>query len=216
MKKCLSLWSALALIATVSACTNSSPARPTTVADADGATSAVTDAKTGVTLTTPALITPASNASIKFAEQPLTLTVRNGVSTGSTARTYTFQVASDGAFASIVATKDNVAEGGGQTSVVLDKLAGNKTYYWRVRVNSGSVTGLFSGPRGMNSGREVVLQAPVLVVPANGSNLGSQAPLIVNNAARSGPAGPLSYRFEVSDTSSFGNLVFTSTVNEGA
>src|SRR3954453_11464113 len=127
MKKGFSLWSAIALIVTVSACTKSSPARPSTVADSDGATSSVTDAKTGVTLTSPALVSPAWNASLRFAEQPLTLTVRNGVSTGSTARTYTFQVASDAAFGAIVATKDNVAEGNGQTAVVLDKLAGNKT-----------------------------------------------------------------------------------------
>jgi len=214
MKKCFSLWSAIALIVTVSACTKSSPARPSTVADSDAATSSVTDAKTGVTLTSPALVSPASNASLRFAEQPLTLTVRNGVSTGSTARTYTFQVATDAAFGAIVATKDNVAEGNGQTAVVLDKLAGNKTYYWRVRVNSGSVAGLFTAPRVMNIGPEVVLQAPVLVSPANGGNLSSQAPLIVNNVVRSGPAGALTYRFEVSDSNSFGNLVFTATVNE--
>jgi hypothetical protein len=130
--------------------------------------------------------------------------------------TYTFQVASDGAFASIVATKENVAQGAGQTSVTLDKLAGAKTYYWRARANGGSVNGLFSAGRAFNIGPEVVLQAPILVSPANGGTLSGQAPLLVNNVARSGPAGALSYRFEVSDSTAFSNLVFTSTVGEGS
>jgi hypothetical protein len=215
MNKRLSVWSTLFFLAAVAACTKSSPSRPSSVPENEEGSSSVTDAKTGVTLTTPALLQPASNAAIRFAEQPITLTVRNGVTTGNTALTYTFQVASDGAFATLVATKENVAQGSGQTSTQLDKLAGNKTYYWRVRSNSGSAPGLFSGARVFNLGPEVVLQAPVMISPSNGGTLGGQALLVVNNVARSGPAGPISYRFEVSDSSGFGNIVFTNTVGEG-
>jgi hypothetical protein len=214
MKKCLSLWSGVALLVIVSACTKSSPTRPAEVAAPEAATS-TTDARTGVTLTTPVPMTPAPNAEIKFAEQPVTLTVRNGVSTNSTARTYSFQVANDAGFSSIVSSKEGVAEGSGQTSVAIDKLEGSKTYFWRVRVNSGGANGLFSPARAMNIGPEVVLQAPALLAPANGGTLSGLAPLLVNNVGRSGPAGALTYRFEVSDSSSFGNLVFESTVPEG-
>ena len=216
MKKCLCFWT-VALVIT-SACTkSSSPARPSSVADTEEAPSSVTDAKTGVSLTTPVSLLPAANATIRFAEQPVTLTVRNAVSSAaSNSLTYTFQVASDGAFASIVATKENVAQGAGQTSVTLDKLAGAKTYYWRARANGSSVNGLFTAGRAFNIGPEVVLQAPILVSPSNGGTLSGQAPLLVNNVGRSGPAGALSYRFEVSDSTAFTNLVFTSTVGEGS
>jgi hypothetical protein len=216
MKKCLYVCGTFALVLTA-ACTKSSPSRPSSsVPDTEQASSSVTDAKTGVTLTTPVPLVPASNAALKWAEQPITLTARNGVSTGSTALTYTFQVASDGAFASIVSTKENVPQGAGQTSVQLDKLAGAKTYYWRVRSNSGSAAGLFSGPRVFNVGPEIVIQPPALSFPTQGGTLNGSGSLTVTNSSRTGPAGRIFYRFEVSDSSSFGNLVFTSTVGEGS
>jgi hypothetical protein len=68
------------------------------------------------------------------------------VSTGSTARTYGFEVATDAAFANKVYTKDGVAEGSGQTSVKIDVLPGPaaKNYFWRARTVAGSQTGPYS------------------------------------------------------------------------
>jgi hypothetical protein len=206
-QKCLSACVTVAAIGLMSACTNSSPTRPTDTGASTQVTS-VLDAKSGVTLVTPQLISPVPNQRLKFTEQPITLTVKNGVSTGSTPLTYTFQVASDAGFASMAFSRDNVPEGSGQTALTIDKLAGNKDYYWRVRVSAGSATGLFSAVRTFNVGPEVVLQAPTITTPSNGGQLSSQAMLTVNNAQRTGPAGPLTYRFEISDSSSFANLPF--------
>jgi hypothetical protein len=207
-QKCLNvLWITVAALSAVTACTKSSPTRPTDTA-ASPEVSTVLDAKSGVTLTTPQLVSPTAGQKFKFTEQPLTLTVKNGATTGSTPLTYTFQVASDAGFGAIVYSRDGVAQGNGQTTLTIDKLAGNKDYYWRSRVNAGSALGLFSAGRSFNVGPEVVLQAPQITSPSNGGSLSSQALLIVNNVARTGPAGPLTYRFEVSDSSSFGNLVF--------
>src|SRR3982074_2618486 len=81
-----------------------------------------------VTVPVPAL--PAPNASVRFADQPVTLAVRNAPAT-TTGTVYAFEVATDAAFSSKVQTKDNVAEGAsGQTSARLDALAGAKDYYW--------------------------------------------------------------------------------------
>ena len=76
------------------------------------------------------------NQQFKYAEQPLTLTVKNAVSTGTTALTYSFEVATDAAFANKVYSKDGVAEGSGQTSLKIDMLPGPgaKSYFWRARV----------------------------------------------------------------------------------
>jgi hypothetical protein len=90
--KSLCPWSALALLVFSTACTKASPTRPSD-ASASGATTSATDAVTGVTLTSPALVTPAVNQQFKNAEQPLTLTVKNAVTLGRTALTYTFEVA---------------------------------------------------------------------------------------------------------------------------
>ena len=207
-QKCLSVCVTVTAIGLMAACTSSSPTRPTDAGASEQVTS-VLDAKSGVTLVTPQLISPVAGHRLKFTEQPITLTVKNGVSTGSAPLTYMFQVATDAGFASMAFSRDNVPQGGnGQTALTIDKLAGNKDYYWRVRVSSGSATGLFSAVRQFNVGPEVVLQAPGITNPTNGGQLSSQALLTVNNAQRTGPAGPLTYRFEISDSPSFGNLPF--------
>ena len=206
-QKCLSAFIAVAAVSIMSACTESSPTRPTETA-ASEQVSSILDAKSGVTLVSPQLLSPVPGHRLKFTEQPVTLTVKNGVTTGSTPLTYTFQVATDAGFASMVFSRDGVPETPGQTALTIDKLAGNKDYYWRVRVSSGGATGLFSAVRTFNVGPEVVLQAPTVTTPSNGGQLSSQALLVVNNAARTGPAGPLTYRFEISDSPSFANLPF--------
>src|SRR3954469_3578337 len=125
--KSFGIWSALALFALTTACTKASPTRPSEAA-ASGTTASVTDATTGVTLTTPALVTPTVNQQFKNVEQPITLTVKNAVTSGSTLLTYTFEVASEAAFSNKVFSKDGVAAGNGTTSLKIDKLTANKSY----------------------------------------------------------------------------------------
>jgi hypothetical protein len=214
--KILSVWSALALLVVSTACQKSSPARPSD-AETTAQVTSVVDAKSGITLTTPQLATPTAGQRLRFAEQPLTLTVKNAASSGSTALTYSFQVASDAAFASVVYSKDGVAEGGGQTSLKIDKLAGSKDYFWRARAMSGGLTGPFAAGRTFNVGPEVVLQTPLLAAPANsGTANGANPTLAVSNVDRTGPTGQVFYRFEVSDSPAFSSLVFVNTVAEQA
>jgi hypothetical protein len=212
--KCFAIWSALACLAAATAC-EKSPARPTTVVESAGAAAtSVTDARTGVTLTSPVGSSPADNAQIKFSSQPITLTVGNGVTTGSSPLTYTFEVASDGAFSTIVQTKSGVAQGSGQTSVALDKLSGGKTYYWRARTNAGSAAGPNSKPRAFVVGPEVVLAAPVLGDPAQNATVGVSPVLNVNNVQRSGPVTQVVYRFDISAQSDFSSLAYSAVSNE--
>jgi len=92
-------WSALALLAVTTACTKASPTRPSDTT-ASGATTSITDAVTGITLTSPTPVTPTVNQQFKNVEQPVTLTVKNAVTSGASALTYSFEVATDAAFAS--------------------------------------------------------------------------------------------------------------------
>ena len=54
-------------------------------------------------------MTPTANQQFKNVEQPITLTVKNAVTSGTTPLTYTFEVASDAAFGTKVFSKDGVA-----------------------------------------------------------------------------------------------------------
>src|SRR5437870_2713089 len=114
--KSLSTWSVVALLAATAACTKSSPTRPSETELAT-ATESTTDASSGTTFTSPIAQTPANNAKFAFTEQPITLTVKNAVSTGSSTLTYSFQVATDGAFTKVAYAKDGVAAGSGTTSL---------------------------------------------------------------------------------------------------
>jgi hypothetical protein len=213
--KVVSVWSALALLAATTACEKKSPTAPSTPQTASSQTASVTDAATGITLTSPAPLTPADGQQIKFTDQPIKLIVNKAFSTGSRALTYTFEVSSDAGFGTIASSRSGVAaDGSGQVSATMDKLAGATTYYWRVRASSGSFTGLNSKARTFVVGPEVVLQAPALLVPGDGGNLGNNGLLTVADAPRSGPAGAIVYRFEVSDSPNFANLVFFASANE--
>jgi hypothetical protein len=97
----------------------------------------------------------------------------------------------------------------------IDTLAGNASYFWHVRATSTGLASPFSKPRGFNVGPQVVIQAPTLLSPANGAQSGgSQSTLTVTNASRTGPAGQIVYRFELSDSSAFTNLIAVMTVVE--
>ena len=212
--KSLSMWSAVALLMAAAACSKTSPTRPTSL-ESTADTASVTDAVSGITLTTPQLGSPNDGVSFKNVEQPVTLSIKNAVSTGSTALTYTFEVASDSGFASKAFTKDAVAEGsGGTTTLRLDKLAADRTYFWRARASSGSLAGPFTKARTFKVGPEVILQAPVLGDPPTNATVDEQPTLNVNRVARTGPAEQIFYRFEVSDAASFGSVAYAVTVAE--
>src|SRR5262245_34311221 len=207
MKRSLIVWSVVATSAAIGACAKSSPSRPTEGAAAPEPTTSVTDATSGISVTSPQALTPVVGQRYKFSDQPLTLTIKNGVTTGQTPLTYNFQVSSDANFTNIVFSRDGVAEGAnGQTSTVMSKLAGDRDYFWRARSVAGSVVGPATVGRAFNVGPEVIIQAPSLVAPANAGTLGGVAQLLVQNASRTGPAGAVSYRFEVSESQSFGSL----------
>jgi hypothetical protein len=211
--KSLCLCSVLSVLVGAWACTKTSPARPSDI-EGTGTADSVTDATTGITLTTPTPVTPTDNQQFKFTDQQLTLVVKNAVTTGTTALTYGFEVATDAGFAAKVYSKDGVAEGPGLTALKIDRLAGAKTYYWRAKATSGSLAGPYTSPRSFAVGPEVVIQVPVLGDPPSNTSVDQQPTLNVNTVQRTGPTGPIFYRFEVAEASSFSSLAYTATVAE--
>jgi hypothetical protein len=149
-------------------------------------------------------------------DQPVTLVVQNAAITSTGGNVYLFEVATDPAFATKVQTKDNVAEGTGQTSVKLDSLTGGRDYYWHARATGGGTSGPFSAPMKFTVGPQVVINPPSPIGPLNGASTPPRPDFSVTNAARSGPAGPITYLFEIATSPAFTTIVMSATKSEGA
>ena len=193
----------VAAIAAVSCSSSSNPA----------ASSSNSSSTASVTVPRPS--SPTTNASIRYAEQPVVLAVQNAALTSTSGNTYTFEVATDPAFASKVQTKDNVAEGTGQTTVKLDALAGGKDYYWHARATGGGTTGPFSATAKFTIGAQVTLNAPAPLGPLSGQSTPPRPTFRVANATRTGPAGAVTYLFEISTSSTFTGILLSATRSEG-
>jgi len=166
-------------------------------------------------VTTPRLLSPVANTLIPYQSQPVTLVVANAMVTKPGGTTYTFEVATDFAFTSKVQTKDGVAEGSGQSSVRLDVLGPSRDYYWHVRATSGGTTGVFTAPLKFTIGAQITISTPVPIAPLNGAQTAPRPALRVANVARTGPAGAITYKFEISTVASFASILMTGTNTEG-
>ncbi len=163
----------------------------------------------------PQPLTPANNSQVQYGSQPVTLTVQNAVSTTGGA-TYTFEVATDGNFTNKVQTKDGVAEGsGGQTTVKLDMLDAQKDYFWHAKATVAGKSGTFGSVSKFTVGVGVILNAPVPIAPLQGAETGLRPALRVTNATHSGPAGAITYKFELARDSAFTSMIDSGTQPEG-
>lgn len=162
-------------------------------------------------------VLPAPNATVRYIDQPVTLSIANAVVTNPAGSTYTFEVSNDTNFGTKVQTKADIAEGAsGQTSVKLDQLAGGSDYYWHARASSGGTVGVFGTTYRFTVGPPIVVSAATPVSPTSGAQVGSMPTFTVTNAARSGPVGAITYGFEVSSSPAFSSNVLAVTVPEGS
>lgn len=170
----------------------------------------------GVNITAPNPVTPSSGAKIAVDQQPLTLTVENSATSGVRPLNYVFEVATDADFTNKVFSRDGIAPGDGKTTLRLpDRLAPERSYYWRARAQDGANTGPYSGAATFNVFTPIVIQPPGPVSPVNNVKADSLHPKFTwTNAPRSGPVGAIAYVIEVSDTDSFANKVAIWTVGE--
>lgn len=143
-------WLAAAMCAVAAGCGGSKSADP-------GPT---TPTPTNPSLTAPAPDSPADEVQLNTLRP--TLTVTNGTSNQSGARTYEFQISDRADFAItapgastfvVVATKAGVPEGSdGKTSYTVEQdLQPTTRFYWRARVAQGTTTSAWSSARSFNS-----------------------------------------------------------------
>ena len=190
---------------------NSNPTQPSTTAAASADGAAAT-----ASVTVPRAVSPAAGVTIRNTDHPVTLVVANAVVTQSAAATYTFEVSTDSAFSSKAYSKTGVAAGAsGQTRLTIDKIPAGTNYYWHARAEGGGTGGPFSAARPFTSGTAIVIDSATLVSPISGAGTGARPTFTVTNATHSGPAGPITYKFEIASSSAFSSVVVTGTVNEG-
>jgi hypothetical protein len=165
---------------------------------------------------TAALIAPSDGAQVANIAQPITLVVQNATMTGTTAPTYTFEVATDSAFATKVRIIDAVPQGSSQTSVLLDTLEPSKDYYWHVRAQTAGKTGTFSSAFKFTIGTAIMIGAPSPISPASAALTPVRPTFTVTNGSKQGPLGAITYEFDISTSAAFTSILMKGTVPEGA
>jgi hypothetical protein len=167
----------------------------------------------GVEISAPTPLLPSANASVESDQQPVTLTIENASSSGQRPLTYRVEVAADAGFSTMVFSKDNIAPGGGgRTSVNLsDKLASDRTYFWRARAQDGANTGPFSAALKFSVVTPIEIGAPTLLSPINGATADQNPPPFrFANPTVSGSAGTVSYLIQVATDQAFTQIAFSS------
>ena len=173
----------------------------------------------GVEISAPTPVQPALNASLEADQQPVTLVIENAATTGQRPLTYRVEVAADAGFSTMVFSKDGIAPGGnGKTTVsVPDKLASDRTYFWRARAQDGANTGPYSAVVKFSVVTPVKIGAPTLVSPINNAMVDANPPsMLFHDAPVTGPAGTISYLLQVSTDEAFTQIVFSEQGNQGS
>ncbi len=170
----------------------------------------------GVNITAPNPVDPAQASKIADTNQPVTLTVENGTSNGVRPLTYLFELAADSGFTNKLYSRDGIAPGNGRTSFKLpDALQTGRTYYWRARAQDGANTSPYSPALYFEVYTPVVIDVPTPLSPVGGMTVSTLTPEFrVRNAARSGPVGTISYRFEAADNEAFAGVTGSVVVPE--
>ncbi len=181
-----------------------------------GGCSKSTPTAPSVSVGQPTPLLPSNGAQIANLAQPVTLVVQNATVSGSTSVFYTFEVATDSGFANKAQGKGGIIGGsGGQTVVTLDTLLANQTYFWHAQATGGGSTGAFGPTYSFSIGPVVSLGTPTLVSPVSNGLVSDRPKFTVTNAVKVGPTGTVVYKFEVSDSLGFTNIVAAGTVSEG-
>jgi hypothetical protein len=193
---------ALAVVPLVTACESNKSANPLSPS--------VAGPIPGVEITAPTPLQPQSNAQVPTDSQPLTLMIENAASNGQRPLSYRLEISSDQNFTSLVFSKDGLTPGAdGKTSFRLpDKLASDRTYYWRARAQDGANTGPFSNPVKFTVVTPIEIMAPTPVSPIGGVVAPNPPQMTFKNAERTGPVGPITYRLEVARDQAFTSVVY--------
>jgi hypothetical protein len=170
----------------------------------------------GVVISTPNLLEPGQDWTMRSRDQPLMLLFQNADTSGVRQLKYSFDIASDAEFKNIVFARTGVEPGSdGVTRFQLpDKLAAG-TYWWRTRAEDGANTGSYSTVKSFQVLADVILSPPIPSSPSNGETIDGLIPQFkVKAGNRSGVTADLEYILQVSNNSSFSSIAAIFTKDE--
>ena len=135
------------------------------------------------------------------------LAVRNAQDPDNDPLTYEFRLGTDEGLSAIVASATGVAEGPGLTSwLVPVGLGEDARYCWTARAHDAKAFSAWSLPTCfVVSTDNGAPSAPVPLRPLAGAHVATQTPELIVGAAHDPEGAPLTYRFEVDRTASFGS-----------
>ena len=173
----------------------------------------------GVSVDAPRMLAPAPGSTISDRDQPLTIVMGNPETNSPRPMTLGFQIAFDAGFATIAVQREGLAPGAdGQTRLVLaERLPAGRTYFWRTKADDGANSSGWAGGVPFELQQQVVIGVPNPISPANNERVTTSTPrLLAGNADLSGPFGPITYQFQVSESALFTGLAVNGEVNAGS
>lgn len=167
----------------------------------------------GVVISTPHLLEPGQDWTLRARDQPLQMLFQNADTSGVRPLKYSFDISTDGEFKNIVFARTGVEPGAdGVTRFQLpDKLAAG-TYWWRTRAEDGANTGSYSVVKSFQVLAEVILAPPTPSSPSNGSTISGLTPdFRIKAGNRSGVTADIEYIIQIANNSSFTSIaaIFT-------
>jgi hypothetical protein len=168
----------------------------------------------GVVITTPNLLEPGQDWQIHMRDQPVRLMIQNAGTSGVRPITYTFEIATDAAFTSIVFKRVGVPPGDGVTTLQLpDTLPTGRTYWWRVRAEDGANASDYSKAVSFVAVQPTVLGAPIASSPT-GAIATITPEFKVKAGSKSGPVENTVYTLHVAFDQAFSQIVAVFVVPE--
>ena len=179
----------------------------------DGCNSATTH---GVSMVAAQPVSPADGVRISFYSQPLALVVANPVSSATVPLTLRFEIATRTDFANTIEARNVTPGPDNRTSITVAHLEPSKTYFWRVKTMRGAETTSESTIFMLSIGPAVVIDPPELIAPASASIQPRRPTFVIRDAERSGPAGEITYLFEIASEPSFASVLSSQVVSEAS
>jgi hypothetical protein len=173
----------------------------------------------GVSISAPASLRPTGGTAIGV-DQPLVMSFNAASSNSPRTFWYEVEIGTVPDFTAIVFRSVRIEHPEGATQInfnVPTRLPADRTYYWRVRALDGSNTGPYADPAMFKVSTPIVLGAPEPVSPVSGATTPTQPTFVVNAGSVSGPAGTLTYEFQVASDTGFGQIAsaFTAPASSG-
>jgi hypothetical protein len=168
----------------------------------------------GVVINAPNLLEPGQGWQIRMRDQPIRLMIRNGGTSGVRPLTYTFEVAADAAFNTIVFKRTGVTPGDEITTLQLpDTLPTGRTFWWRARGEDGANVSEYSKAASFVTITPVVLGPPNPVSPT-GTITNTAPEFRVTSGTKSGPIQNTVYTLQVANDQGFSSIAAIFTVPE--